>query len=372
MQGFRGSLALSSREEEDFVPDGTFFCGGTTVPDLQFGVFDHMDRGASPPAQMFRERLRLLDTYEQGGFYSYHVAEHHSTPLGLAPSPGLYLAAVAERTQRLRFGPMVYLLPMYHPLRLAEEVTMLDQLSGGRLDLGIGTGISPVELATFNIDKSDTPEMFDEVLAIMKQAWTQERVNHVGKRWRFDDVPVVSHPVQQPYPPLFYGVGHPEAVASRLAAGFNLITLITGDNVRGLWTSPEARQALGGDTDRILGLYRYVVVHRDRAKAMEIGRRAYRRWEESFHFLWRAKGLTPVFGVRPGEFDGMVEGGAAFAGNPDEVTAAIRKQLDESGSNYLCGQFVFGDMTEAEGRASIELFVTDVMPALRKAGAAAR
>lgn len=314
---------------------------------------------------MYRERLRILDAYEQGGFYSYHVAEHHSTPLGLAPSPGIYLAAVAERTKRLRFGPMVYLLPMYHPLRLAEEVTMLDQLSNGRLDLGIGTGISPVELATFNIDKADTPEMFEEVLSVMKQVWTQERVSHAGKRWKFDDVPVVSHPVQKPFPPLFYGVGHPEAVQSRLAAGFHLITLIAGEKIRGLWTSPQAVSALAGDANRILGIYRYVVVHRDRKKALEIGRRAYRRWEESFHYLWRAKGLTPVFGVRPGEFDGMVEAGAAFAGTPDEVSAAILKQLEESGSNYLCGQFVFGDMTEAEGRASIELFATDVMPALR-------
>ena len=119
---------------------------------------------------------------------------------------------------------MVYLLPMYHPLRLAEEVTMLDQLSNGRLDLGIGTGISPVELATFNIDKTDTPEMFEEVLAVMKQVWTQDRVSFAGKRWTFDDVPVVSHPVQKPHPPLFYGVGHPEAVSARLAAGYHLIT----------------------------------------------------------------------------------------------------------------------------------------------------
>ena len=105
-------------------------------------------------------------------------------------------------------------------------------------------------------------------------------------------------------------------------------------------------------------------MHRDGKKALESGRRGYKRWEESFHFLWRA-GAHAVFGVRPGQSDGMIEAGAAFAGTPEEVTAAIHKQLEESGSNYLCGQFAFGDMTEAESRASIELFATDVMPALR-------
>jgi alkanesulfonate monooxygenase SsuD/methylene tetrahydromethanopterin reductase-like flavin-dependent oxidoreductase (luciferase family) len=338
---------------------------------LQFGVFDHVDRSAVPAVQLFRERLRIVDAYEQAGFYGYLVAEHHSTPLGLAPSPGIYLAAVAERTQRLRFGPMVYLLPMYHPLRLAEEVTMLDQLSNGRLDVGVGTGISPIELGTFGIDKPETPEIFEETLAVMKLAWTHDTVTHVGKRYRFDKVPIVSHPVQKPYPPLYYGVGHPEGAASRLAAGFNGITMSTRDAVRGLWTSPEAVRAIGGD-DRRLGIARYVVVDRDREKAWAIARRAYRMWEPNFHYLWRLNGITPVFGMRPTEFDGMADLGIGIAGTPEDVVAALRAHVDETGSNYIVSQFVFGDMSQAESLASIELFVTEVMPALRKADAAAR
>ena len=341
------------------------------MADLQFGVFDHVDRSAVPPVQLFRERLRIVDAYEQAGFYGYLVAEHHSTPLGLAPSPGIYLAAVAERTKRLRFGPMVYLLPMYHPLRLAEEVTMLDQLSNGRLDVGIGTGISPIELGTFGVAKAETPEIFDETLAVMKLAWTNDTVTHVGKRYRFDGVPITSHPVQKPYPPLYYGVGHPEAAASRLAAGFNGITMSSRDAVRGLWTSPEAVGAMGGE-DRRLGIARFVVVDRDSAKAWALARRAYRVWEPNFHYLWRLNGITPVFGMRPTEYDGMADLGVAIAGNPEEVTAALRAQIDETGSNYVVSQFAFGDMTEAESLASIELFVTEVMPALRKTGAVAR
>ena len=333
---------------------------------LRFGVFDHMDGGTVPPAQLFEERLRIVEAYEQGGFDGYHVAEHHSTPLGRAPSPSVYLAAVAARTKRLRFGPMVYLLPMYHPLRLAEEVMMLDQLGNGRLDVGIGTGISLLELQSFGIDKADSSELFDDALAVMKQVWTQDSVTFESRNYTFKDVPVVTRPVQKPHPPLFYGVGHPEAAPARLAAGFHGITMSPREAVRGIWTSEEATAAVRGD-DRSLGVARLVVVDRDGAKAWDLARRAYRVWERSFHYLWRLFDVAPVFGWRPTEYDGMADLGIAIAGNPDEVAGTIQAHLEETGSNYFVGQFVFGDMSLAEGLRSIELFATDVMPKLSKA-----
>src|ERR1700730_16662060 len=100
---------------------------------LQIGVFDHLDQGNVPLCEYYETRFKLIEAYERAGFYAYHVAEHHFTPLGMAPSPSVYLAAIAQRTKTLRFGPLVYALPLYHPLRLIEEICMLDQLSGGRL-----------------------------------------------------------------------------------------------------------------------------------------------------------------------------------------------------------------------------------------------
>src|SRR5579875_3685770 len=110
---------------------------------MEFGIFDHVDRNGLPLAEFYETRLKLVEAYDRHGFFGYHVAEHHATPLGLAPSPSLYLSAVAQRTARLRFGPLVYLLPFYHPLRLIEEICMLDQMSRGRLQIGVGRGISP-------------------------------------------------------------------------------------------------------------------------------------------------------------------------------------------------------------------------------------
>src|SRR5215207_8204785 len=83
---------------------------------MDFGVFDHLDRSGRPLTAYYEERLRIVEAYDRAGFYSYHLAEHHSTPLGMAPSPSVFLAAVAERTRRLRFGPMVFALPLHHPL----------------------------------------------------------------------------------------------------------------------------------------------------------------------------------------------------------------------------------------------------------------
>ena len=124
---------------------------------MKFGIFDHMDRATGTLGQQFEERLRLIELYEKTGFHAYHLAEHHATPLGMAPSPSVFLAAVAQRTTRLRFGPLVYTVNLYHPLRLIDEICMLDQMSGdGGLAMLLGdllTAIQekiPIKIAVFN------------------------------------------------------------------------------------------------------------------------------------------------------------------------------------------------------------------------------
>ena len=134
---------------------------------VTFGLFDWIDRGKTPLYQLYEERLQLLEVADAAGFFGYHLAEHHDSPLGMAPSPALFLTAAAQRTRRIRLGPLVYLLPLYHPLRLIEEVCMLDHLSGGRLDLGIGRGVSPYELGYFGVDAAQSRAIFNETLAVL-------------------------------------------------------------------------------------------------------------------------------------------------------------------------------------------------------------
>src|SRR4029453_7749200 len=126
------------------------------------------------------------------GFHAYHIAEHHATPLGMAPSPSVFLAAVAQRTTRLRFGPLVYTVNLYHPLRLIDEICMLDQMSGGRLELGIGRGISPYEVGYYGVDPATGPERFAEAWQVILKGLTEKRLSHDGKFFSFKDVPMES------------------------------------------------------------------------------------------------------------------------------------------------------------------------------------
>ena len=147
---------------------------------VDFGLFDWIDRDKAPLHQLYEERLQLLEVADTAGFFCYHLAEHHATPLGMAPSPALFLTAAAQRTRHIRLGPLVYLLPLYNPLRLIEEVCMLDQLTDGRLELGVGRGVSPYELGYFGVDVDGTRAIFDETLAVLVAGMTNERLTFEG------------------------------------------------------------------------------------------------------------------------------------------------------------------------------------------------
>src|SRR5688572_22853795 len=134
---------------------------------IHFGIYDHMDRSGRPLWEFYEDRLRLAEAYDRLGYEALHIAEHHSTPLGLSPSPSVFLSSVAQRTRRLRFGPLVYTLNLYHPLRLIEEICMLDQLSGGRLEFGVGKGISPIENRYYGLDPAKADAMFAEAFQIL-------------------------------------------------------------------------------------------------------------------------------------------------------------------------------------------------------------
>ena len=119
---------------------------------MKFGIFDYIDLRTEPLTRTYDERMVLLQAAEEAGFYGYHITEHHATPLSATPSPAVFLAAAARETKRIRLGALLFLLPLYHPLRLLEEFLMLDNLSKGRLDIGVGRGISPFEFAAFGED----------------------------------------------------------------------------------------------------------------------------------------------------------------------------------------------------------------------------
>src|SRR5919206_1183770 len=171
------------------------------MADIHFGIFDWLDESGRGIGTTYEERLRMLELADRSGFYGYHLAEHHATELSTVPSPNLFLAAAAQRTRRLRLGPLSVILPLYNPLRLLEEICMLDQLSQGRLEVGIGRGSSPYEGLRFGVKRDESRAMFDEALDVLVQGLSTGKITHHGKYFQYDQVVTFLRPAQQPYPP---------------------------------------------------------------------------------------------------------------------------------------------------------------------------
>jgi alkanesulfonate monooxygenase SsuD/methylene tetrahydromethanopterin reductase-like flavin-dependent oxidoreductase (luciferase family) len=343
---------------------------------LEVGIFDHVDRGAVPLHQFYEDRLQIVEAYDRAGFYSYHVAEHHFTPLGIAASPGIFLSSVAQRTKRLRFGPMVYCLPLYHPLRLAEEICMLDQISGGRFDLGVGRGISPLESRAYgeNPDHAVSRKVYTETLQILRDALGKQHFSFAGEYRSADDVQMVLAPLQRPHPPLWMGVLSPENAEHAAREGMNILGLSPATAMRGLfdryrqvWTQTHPASKPPGKT----GVSLFIVVADTGAEARAIAERAYKVWHKSFHHLYHLHGRSPVHGERPDDFRIVVDELRGVAGTPDTVRDFVRARIAEAGCNYITGQFMFGDMSKAEALQSIDLFSREVLPNLKRIPAAA-
>jgi alkanesulfonate monooxygenase SsuD/methylene tetrahydromethanopterin reductase-like flavin-dependent oxidoreductase (luciferase family) len=334
---------------------------------MKFGVFDHMDRGASTLGRQFEDRLRLIELYEKSGFHAYHLAEHHATPLGMAPSPSVFLAAVAQRTKTLRFGPLVYTVNLYHPLRLIDEICMLDQMSDGRLELGVGRGISPYEVGYYGIDPATGPERFAEALEVILKGLTHERLDHQGKFFTFKDVPMEMRPVQRPHPPLWYGANSLES-ADRLAKlGSNAVVGMKAEGVGQFSARYRAAwKALGRNAQDMpmIGLSRHIVVGETDREAQSAAKRAFALWYDALIHLWRAHGVGLPRQMIPAEFEAAMDGGYIVAGAPATGRDRLKRDNDVAGINYCLCRLAFGDLSFEESKRSVELFAAEVMPAL--------
>ena len=334
---------------------------------MKFGIFDHLDRSGPDAERQYEERLRLIELYEWAGFHAYHVAEHHGTPLGIAPSPGLFLSAVAQRTTTLRFGPLVYPLGLYHPLRLAEEICMLDQMSGGRLELGVGRGASPYEAAFFGVDPKTTAERFDEVLEIVLKGLVTGRLNHKGPHFSFDNVPLEATTVQKPHPPLWHASRSLESAPRLAGEGCNVaLSLPTKDAAaycaayRAAWTLLDRPL----EDMPFLANTRNVVVGDNDRETIAIAKRAFKIWYDSLVHLWRVHDVALPQQIFPSEFEDAVAQGYVVAGSVGRVLEQMRDDIGRTGINYALCRFAYGDLSFEESARSVRLFSREVMPEL--------
>src|SRR5579883_819985 len=261
--------------------------GGAAMA-LAFGIFDHQERRRDVSLdRQYEERLQLLAEADRLGFYGYHLAEHHQSPLCMAPSQSLFLAAAAQRTARIRLGALVYLLPMYHPVRLIEEICMLDNLTDGRLQVGVGRGVSPLEHRFWGIDTTEARDRFEETLAILVEGLTHSRLSYSGRFYRFDDLPLELAPKQRPYPPFWYA-GNVEYAARHgmnfLGSGTVARFPQTVARYRELWREARATgTALYPQVEeRKIGSVRHIFVAPTDAEAEARGRSAWTAYHHNF------------------------------------------------------------------------------------------
>ncbi len=378
---------------------------GRTGLSLQFGVFDHIEPLDGMSLQdMYELRLIQIEALDEAGFYAYHLAEHHSPAVhSLAPSQNVFLAAVSQRTERLSFGPCVYVLPLHHPLRLIEEISMLDHLSGGRMEIGVGRG--GVMEAFFwgqEADSGTNFERYQETLDIIRKGLNTDTLSHEGRFHSFDALPMRLQPIQRPYPPLWY-MRNAETAALE---GMNTVIVGTLDSLRRevvryrrIWAETHGEGALTAQgQEPKIGLVVHLVVDETDEAAIAAATPAWRkyRWnlaaprrmEAEKRGLTQFQNETPTqfgfTGARPDhlpdreirkDIDAELErfdtqannqdptrlGGVALAGSPDSVRRFMDEYVD-TGANYFVCSFQWGDLTHETAMRSIRLFNEEIMP----------
>jgi alkanesulfonate monooxygenase SsuD/methylene tetrahydromethanopterin reductase-like flavin-dependent oxidoreductase (luciferase family) len=341
---------------------------------FEFGIFDSFDLGDSTPGQIIASRLDFAVAAEAAGISHYHVTEHHGTPLSVCPSPALFLAALSQRTTKLRMGALVFVLPAHEPLRLAEEIAVLDQLTHGRLDVGVGSGVSPYELAYFGVDASEARDRYAETLAVVLQALETGRMTHRGKLLRDYDVELSVGPVQRPHPPLWYASSNTNSADWAAANDVNFVGRWGGGTfaaaAESYWrTWRESRQTNGRADQQLprVGVAANVYIGSSDAGAVDRYRRAsdvhfrqlLKLWHEhdNHHFDFMA------------DVDAGLARGTALAGTAETVRDQLVEQVRQAPVNYFEATLAFGDLSPAEAANSLAAFADTVMPAVRNAAA---
>jgi alkanesulfonate monooxygenase SsuD/methylene tetrahydromethanopterin reductase-like flavin-dependent oxidoreductase (luciferase family) len=345
---------------------------------MRFGTFSYNQaRPWVPERQAFEELLEQIQLTERLGFDEAWFAEHHHSDYGMLASPNLIIAALAHRTRRLRLGNLVNALPLHDPMRLAEECAILDILTSGRLNVGLGRGV-PRDDLKHGLDRETAQARFEEGTEIIRRAWTENTFTYAGTAWNYMDISCRPRPLQKPHPPIYYGATSPESPAVVARRGWNLALSRQplANCTRAIAAYREARTSLGnppggGDAIMVREIY---VADTDEQAWTEAAPEITRFWQLATDNHWRREPITtddlPRFTKRFAYFPGGLtldrinEWGTSLVGSPETVLEKARGMIEMAQPDSLVGMFSFGGLSHAQVARSIELFATRVMPSL--------
>lgn len=345
---------------------------------MQFGLFTLFDFFPDRQNEVtyFKDTLDLMIYGDQLGFDSVWVGEEHFYSFGICPSPQLFLTALARETSRIRLGTAISLLPFEHPLRKAEDFAMLDILSNGRLNFGVGRGLIPKHFEGFQVKPQESRARYEESLAIIEQAWTQETFSYEGQFWKIPELSLSPKPIQKPCPPIYRGLASPGGYESAGVKGHGglIVPWLTGPN-------PEVRRyvehyrqvAREHGHQHVPSLFVFwLFVNNDYQRALSEAREVTQRYVDlTTHFLPKAtvEKMHPddprrLFWYQVTSLPENIEE-RGIVGTPRDCCRRLKELRDEFGIDHVAFYLHAGARDIGNARRALELCAKEVMPELR-------
>ncbi|MGB0631895.1 MAG: LLM class flavin-dependent oxidoreductase [Alphaproteobacteria bacterium] len=332
-----------------------------------FSVCDHYPKMPRSGNTLLEELLQEIALAEELGYYGYLVAEHHFHEYGLVSNPAPFLAAAAQRTSTIRLGPGISVLPFRNPWQVAEDYALVDQLSDGRLIMGVGSGYLKHEYEGFAVDPEDKRKLFDGGLDILRRAWAGETVSYESDWFTCHNATLQLLPVQQPHPPIHIAVIRQEAAyyVGKQNNGVIMVPYATVDRLEEIGglvgDYARGREDGGHDAasgpDAMVALHTYVADTDDEA-------RAHAADPFDLYVATRLYAKSQVY-------DDILKSRLALFGSVERVAGQIA-ELHDMGAKHLLFLMNFGNMPADRVHRSMRLMMEEVIPRIEaRAGRAA-
>jgi alkanesulfonate monooxygenase SsuD/methylene tetrahydromethanopterin reductase-like flavin-dependent oxidoreductase (luciferase family) len=330
---------------------------------MKFGIFVF---GDNPPdigrsnQKYYEEVLTMGEWAEELGFDSFWLGEHHFYWYGTCVSPPMIIAALGQRTKKIRLGPAISVLPFHHPLVVAEEYGLADNLCGGRLNFAIGSGFSPIEYKTFGMSMEEARERYWESFDIILKAWRQEEFSHKGKYYQIENGSLYMKPVQKPIPPIWIAASSDETLTRAGEMGFSTMgipfarsgTMLQVKEKNDLFMESYFRAGHKQNPDIIVALHVYL--QRSEEDAVKSARPHYARVAEYLRISRRPGAPVP-------DFDNIKREKLALFTTPENAVA-ILKEYEKIGVTHVIVMVNFGGLPMTNVRQTLELMSKEVFP----------
>jgi alkanesulfonate monooxygenase SsuD/methylene tetrahydromethanopterin reductase-like flavin-dependent oxidoreductase (luciferase family) len=321
-----------------------------------------------PPYDIYYQQiLEQVQLAEELGWECFMFNEHHFLGYGgLVANPAVLLSAAAARTSKIRLGTCIAILPLRHPLHSAEDYAMVDALSGGRLEFGIGSGNTEMDYRVFGVTRENDRQRLREALDVILKTWGNERVSHKGDFWQFDELTLYPRPIQRPHPPIWVAGTSAEGLGWAGQQGYDIMTVghpHPPEKVRPgveAWKKELVDQGIN-PKERHCQFHVRTHVNESSERARDIATAAIARYDAISRIGRRSLTAPPA----EYDWDMMLATGRNNYGTPQQCITNIHNAAKHYYFDTLTTTFNFGGIRHPEIMESMRLFAKEVMPAFR-------